>query len=160
MSMRLRTQEKTAAMPRIAPAQSGLLQRKCACGNHAMSGACDECAHKKNELQRRADRRVESFEVPQIVHEVLRSTGRPLDAQTRAFMEPRFGHYFGNVRVHTDARATASAGEVGAIAYTVGRDLVFGDGHFDPTTNEGQSLRRRRPGAIVTGNFQSGIGEG
>ena len=55
-------------------------------------------------------------------------------------MEAKFGHYFGSVRVHTDARAAASAGAVGAIAYTVGRDVGFGHGHFDPTTNEGQSL--------------------
>ena len=40
---------------------------------------------------------------PQIVHEVLASPGQPLDTGTRAFFEPRFGHDFSNVRVHTDA---------------------------------------------------------
>src|SRR5258708_11313667 len=64
--------------------------------------------------------------VPPIVHEVLNSSGQPLDASTRAFMEPRFGHDFSRVRVHSDPRATDSAREVNALAYTVGRDVVFG----------------------------------
>ena len=39
--------------------------------------------------------------VPPIVHDVLRSGGRPLDPAPRAFMEPRFGHDFSQVRAHT-----------------------------------------------------------
>jgi len=42
---------------------------------------------------------IPSSNVPPIVHDVLRSPGRPLDASTRAFMEPRFGHDFKEVRV-------------------------------------------------------------
>jgi|GEM_PF-1782663 len=66
-----------------------------------------------------------SSNVPPIVHEVLRSPGRPLDAATRAFMEPRFGHDFSRVRVHEDTRAAESARAVNALAYTMGRDIVF-----------------------------------
>jgi hypothetical protein len=44
-------------------------------------------------------------------------------------MEPRFGHDFSNVRVHTDAKAAESARAVNALAYTVGRDVVFGPGY-------------------------------
>ncbi len=47
--------------------------------------------------------------VPPIMHEVLRSPSQPLDSGTRAEMEPRFGHDFGQVRVHTSARAASSA---------------------------------------------------
>ncbi len=78
--------------------------------------------------------------VPPIVHEVLRSPGQPLDPATRAFMEPRFGHDFGPVRVHTDARAAQSAQSVNALAYTVGRDVVFDAGQYAPHTREGKSL--------------------
>src|SRR5205823_1492835 len=53
--------------------------------------------------------------------------GQPLDTSTRAFMEPRFGHDFSKVRVHTDARAAESAGAVDALAYTVGWDVVFAE---------------------------------
>ncbi len=47
--------------------------------------------------------------VSPLVQEVLRSPGQPLDPATRAFMEPRFDHDFGHVRMHTDAKAADSA---------------------------------------------------
>jgi hypothetical protein len=65
---------------------------------------------------------------PPIVHDVLGSSGRPLDAGIRSEMEPRFGHDFGRVRVHSDAAAAASARAVQARAYTVGRHIVLGEG--------------------------------
>ena len=42
---------------------------------------------------------------PPSVDMMLSSTGQPLDAATRSFFEPRFGHDFSQVRVHTDAKA-------------------------------------------------------
>jgi hypothetical protein len=60
----------------------------------------------------------------------LRSPGQPLDTATRQFFEPRFGRDFSQVRVHTNARAAESARAVNALAYTVGRDIVFGAGQF------------------------------
>jgi hypothetical protein len=46
-------------------------------------------------------RRQHPMSAPPIVHEVLRSPGQPLDAETRAFMEPRFGHHFGSISVQS-----------------------------------------------------------
>lgn len=63
---------------------------------------------------------------PPAVRSVLAAPGRPLDAETRAFFEPRFGHNFSNVRVHTDATAAESAAAVGAHAFTVGQHIVMG----------------------------------
>jgi len=77
---------------------------------------------------------------PAIVHDVLRSPGQPLDAATRAFMEPRFGHDFGAVRVHVDAPAAASARAVNALAYTVGSDIAFAEGRYAPHTRPGAQL--------------------
>src|SRR5215213_9005125 len=48
-------------------------------------------------------------DVTPIAQAGLQSSGQPLDAETRAFMEPRFGHDFSKVRVHTDALAEKSA---------------------------------------------------
>lgn len=81
-----------------------------------------------------------AFDAPAAVHEALDSPGRPLDAQTRSFMESRFGHDFGRVRVHTDDRAAESASAVGASAYTVGSDVVFARGSYAPSTTEGRRL--------------------
>jgi hypothetical protein len=77
---------------------------------------------------------------PPIVHDVLRSSGRPLDAATCAFFEPRFGHDLSQVRVHTDGKAAESARAVKALAYTVGHDIVFDRGAYDPTSADGRSI--------------------
>jgi hypothetical protein len=82
----------------------------------------------------------EPSEVPPIVHEVLRSPGQPLNKATRDFFEPRFGHDFSEVRVHTDSRAAESARAVNALAYTVGRHIVFGMGQHLPATSAGHEL--------------------
>jgi len=55
-------------------------------------------------------------------------------------MEPRFGHDFTNVRVHSDPSAAESARAVGALAYTVGRDVVFGSGQYAPQVGRGREL--------------------
>jgi hypothetical protein len=77
---------------------------------------------------------------PGSVDAVLRSAGRPLDADTRAFVEARFGRDFSGVQVHADPAAQQSARDVNAHAYTVGRHIVFGAGRFAPQTTEGRRL--------------------
>lgn len=72
--------------------------------------------------------------------ESLPSVGEPLSASTRAFFEPRLGHDFSRVRVHTDERATKSARAMNALAYTVGNDVVFKAGHYQPDTDTGRKL--------------------
>ena len=122
-------------------ARPHLLQRKCACGGTpGLPGECDGCRKKRLILQRSSDDQAERSTVPPIVQGVLRSPGQPLDAATRAFMEPRFGHDFSRVRVHTDARAAESARAVDALAYTVGRGVVFGAGQYAPGTISGRRL--------------------
>jgi hypothetical protein len=91
-------------------------------------------------LQRAAINSSPNHEVPSLVFDVLQSPGQSLDIHTRAFMEPRFQHEFGDVRVHTDAKAAESARAVNALAYTVGRDIVFGEGQYLPHTVSGQKL--------------------
>lgn len=78
--------------------------------------------------------------MPEVVHEVLRSSGQPLDGTTRSFMESRFDRDFSGVRVHTDSGAAESAGAVGALAYTVGQHIVFGQQQYAPRTLAGQHL--------------------
>ncbi len=83
---------QTQAPVSFTPVGSGLLQRKCECGNHTTAGGeCGECARKKGISQSKITLQNEQAAVPPIVHEVLGSPGQPLDAETRNFMEPRFG---------------------------------------------------------------------
>jgi hypothetical protein len=67
-----------------------------------------------------------------IVARGIRGGGQALDEATRTFMESRFSRDFADVRVHTDAGAADSARAVDALAYTSGRDIVFGDGQYTP----------------------------
>lgn len=66
---------------------------------------------------------------PPIVHDVLRSSGHPIDPDTRGPFERQFGHDFSSVRVHTGERAAASAAAISALAYAVGNHIVLGAGH-------------------------------
>jgi hypothetical protein len=136
-----RVAEQVMRMPDPSPAMTAPApQRKCACGGSGGgSGQCSECA-KKEELQRSAAGPAAVAEAPPIVRDVLGQPGRPLDAGTRAFFEQRMGHDLGCVRVHTDSKAAKSASDVNALAYTVGKDIVFGEGRYSPRNNEGQHL--------------------
>jgi hypothetical protein len=187
----------TSAAP-FAAAPGGVLQRKCECGNHTAGGECAACGvRREGTLQRKAVDSAEMTVAPPIVHDVLRSPGRPLQAETRDFMESRFGqdfsgvrvqsaaphlapsaltvappsdryeqeaermatqimrapaadaqpapspharYDFSQVRIHTDAKAAESARSVQALAYTVGRDIVFGEGQYAPSTAEGKRV--------------------
>jgi len=116
------------------------LQRKCACGGSAPEGECEECKEKQSVLRRKALGSDRLDEPPPVVNEALRSPGDPLDTGTRVFFERHFGHNFGGVRVHTDSLAAQSAHAVGARAYTVGNNIVFGAGQHAPATPSGRRL--------------------
>jgi hypothetical protein len=113
------------------------VRRKCACQDSGAS--CDSCKEQQGEVQRAADG-PRAAAAPAAVDSVLRSGGRPLDAATRSFMEPRFGHDFSDVRLHLGGAAEQSATDLDARAYTVGRHIVFGRGHYKPSTNTGRHL--------------------
>jgi len=139
--------------PAIAPVAHGVLQR---CSNGVECADC-RAKHEQQEgtLQRAAVNATPMPAVPPIVHDVLNSPGQPLDAATRGFMEPRFGHDFSGVRVHTDARAAESARAVNALAYTVGRNVVFGTGHYIPETFTGKKLLAHELTHVVQQNNQN-----
>ena len=127
---------------RASPVQAApvmFLQRKCACGGApGISGECEEC--QANLLQRKAVTASSLGAVPSSVSAALRAPGQPVDADTRVYMESRFGHDFSHVRVHADSGAADSARAVHAVAYTVGRDVVFAPGQYAPNTAAGRQL--------------------
>ena len=110
------------------------LQRECACG-----GTCQDCQQKQL-LQRDANGSSAAQVAPPIVHNVLRGPGAELPGATRSFMESRFGHDFGGVRVYHNDGAAASARAVSANAYTVGEKIVFNQGKYSPDSSGGRRL--------------------
>lgn len=70
----------------------------------------------------------------------LKGGGKPLPASTRAFFEPRFGRNFSDVRIHTGLAASDTAKTINAEAFTMGKDVVFGQGRYSPHTGNGKNL--------------------
>ena len=84
---------------------------------------------------------LEEQQEPSLVKDVVGSGGgSPLDKDTRGFMESRLGSDFSDVRVHTDAKAHDSARSVQAYAYTVGSDVVFQSGKYEPESDSGKRM--------------------
>ncbi|HTB80274.1 MAG TPA: DUF4157 domain-containing protein [Opitutaceae bacterium] len=98
--------------------------------------------------------------LPTGVAQTLRSAGEPLDAATRAQMEPRFGQDFSRVRVFRGAQAEHSAEAVNARAYTVGSNLVFGAGQYAPGSSAGQRLLAHELAHVVQQGRTSGAAGG
>jgi hypothetical protein len=126
------------SVPR-SPFSSAALRRK-----SARDGAADVEegieGHEKCLTQGEAARRPDSRGVPSIARAVLRAQGLPLEPALRSDMAARFGYDFGRVRVHADSRAAAAAQSVRARAYTVGSEIVFGQGQYQPETRAGRWL--------------------
>jgi len=113
--------------------------RKCEAGGAALYPTCEKIPERPMEIQRAPiSSNDSSGRSPPALAGL--GAGRPLDGTTRAFFERRFDHDFGRVRVHADARAARTAAGLGARAFTVGRDVVFGAGAWAPDTPLGQRL--------------------
>lgn len=101
--------------------------------------------------------------ISHIVNDVLKSSGYSLDAETKSQMDLRFNYDFSKVRIHTDAKAAESANMMNARAYTVGQNIVFGNGQYNPRTNKGlrllaheltHVLQTPNPGLDISTSFQ------
>lgn len=149
----LQTEPRGTALQRISAEEeeemvqtkpvADIIQRKCA--------ACEE----EEKLQRQ-EMEEEEEETLQTKHESggvpavtpslqsginrLREGGAYLPKSTRAFMEPRFGHDFTDVKIHTNPQAADLAQKVNARAFTVGHDIFFNQGEFRPNTSSGKQL--------------------
>jgi len=75
------------------------------------------------------------------VKEVVgRGGGTPLEPAVRQRMEASFGTDFSDVRVHAGGTAAASAQAVDAHAYTVGNEIVLGDGQTPGSASHERTL--------------------
>ena len=138
-----------ARAPRQALSPPKTRHGHCACG-----GVCPRCArahgdHHEHEADRVAERvmrkpqpseNAPTMPPTQPRMDSVRSGGKPLPEASRRFFEPRFGADFSRVRIHDNDSAAASAESLHARAFTLGNEIVFGAGQFDPATRQGQSL--------------------
>jgi hypothetical protein len=76
---------------------------------------------------------------PRAVQNQLRG-GQPLGSGVKARMESAFGYDFSRVRVHHDANAAHLSTNLNARAFTVGSDIAFGAGEYQPGTLVGDAI--------------------
>jgi hypothetical protein len=112
----------------------------CGCG-----GSCGDCGDEEPSPARAAALSGapvfdEADSAERDVRQVMATPASPLDARTRSFFEHRWGAQLGGVRVHTGPDAARSASALGAHAYTVGEDIVFGDADYRPGSEHGRRL--------------------
>src|SRR6185436_11490750 len=125
------------ALPHVSPAPTPLIQRACAGG---CGGTCPDCEDEELGLiQRQAGPDGTGLPVASRAL-VPGGSGQPLDASTRADLEPRLGRDLGGVCVHTDAAAAEAAKALRAEAFTVGQDIYFAAGRYQPGSPAGQRL--------------------
>lgn len=68
------------------------------------------------------------------------TTGRPLDTSVRRSMEGAFGADFSSVRMHVGGGADRLNADLGARAFTTGRDVFVRAQDYRPATRAGQEL--------------------
>jgi hypothetical protein len=123
---------------RVAEQVLQMKEASCACG-----GSCTHCKDKKKNLvQRKATVSSSQRSADEVNENILSymGSGQPLDTATLGFMEPRFGHSFRNVSVHADEQAGVAARTIGARAFTLGHNVVFGAGEYEPHSPKGRTL--------------------
>jgi Domain of unknown function (DUF4157) len=69
-----------------------------------------------------------------------RGTGRPLDRYVSSTLETGLGESLSDVWVHTGDGAAALARAVSARAFTVGSDIFFAKGEYQPHSSGGREL--------------------
>jgi uncharacterized protein DUF4157 len=85
----------------------------------------------------------------------LQGHGAMMDHGTRSFMEQRFARDFSHVRIHHGPTATRLAQSVNALAFTVGRDVVFGEGQYVPQSLPGWRMLAHELAHVVQQGGQS-----
>lgn len=79
-------------------------------------------------------------QVPAIVGDTLRSPGQALDGPSRDYFEPRFGHDFSQVRIHSDEQAARSTRALQARAYAAGNHIAVDSGRTTVGSDDGRHV--------------------
>src|SRR5215204_4097145 len=128
----MRTPDKAAKAIAKHASSPDTIHRKC--------GECDEQEEKTIQRKPLSLSGSSSAQTPGHVGSAIGSGGQQLDFQTRNFFEPRLGYDLSGVRVHTGSSGSESARAVDARAYTLGNNIVFGSGEYDPLSDGGKHL--------------------
>jgi len=103
---------------------------------------CQACEEKDKFVHRKENSTATTAHSNQLSNYIssLSSSGQPMSKESRSFFEPKFGHDFSNVKLHTDGVAAKSAQSINALAYTTGNNIVFNSGQYSPESERGKRL--------------------
>ncbi|MFQ4136450.1 DUF4157 domain-containing protein [Nodosilinea sp. PGN35] len=121
------------------PAQTKLLQRQAEGEEPAQAKPLQRQPEDETAQAKGSDATTVSPAVESSI-QAMRGGGRPLPDETRSFYETRMGYDLSGVRIHADANANDVATHLNAQAFTLGQDVFFGAGRYEPQTNSGKWL--------------------
>ena len=93
-------------------------------------------------------------EITNQINKVRSSEGSSLDNATRDFLEPKLGYDLSDVRIHTGEMAARSAPSLNSLAYTIGNDVIFGEGQYEPYSEKGKKLLAHELTHVVQQDYQ------
>ena len=117
---------------------------------------CAQCAAEEEKTLRRKS----ASPAPASNHDAnaaaasLATGGTGLSPQQRAYFEPRFGRDLSGVRLHLGDAAGAAAAQVNARAFTLGNDIAFAQGEFNPETRAGRHLLAHELAHVVAAEIR------
>ncbi|MCE7991875.1 MAG: DUF4157 domain-containing protein [Roseivirga sp.] len=97
----------------------------------------------EEDIQTKPEKSTDNTTASTYVESIIQTTqghGSPMAKSTRAEMENGIGADFSSVRIHTDSSAIKMNQEMGARAFTTGRDVYFNTGEYRPETKSGKQL--------------------
>jgi Domain of unknown function (DUF4157) len=106
---------------------------------------CDQCEKeeklhaKTDRIQFDGDRAIVSSQIESSI-QAQRGSGNDMDPITKTAMESSFGADFSSVKIHTDSTAVQMSRDLNAHAFTVGNDIFFNEGRYQPQTKWGAGL--------------------
>ncbi|MBD8082293.1 eCIS core domain-containing protein [Chryseobacterium caseinilyticum] len=141
--------EKVVSQSQVSVQKSSILQSAGDLVLNKMNAVQRKCSHCEEEekVRKKPTTAISSnlnanFAPTHIENQIHDSqgSGQMMDGSTKNFMENRFGVDFSSVRIHTDSRANVMSNELNARAFTVGNDIYFKSGEYNPSQNSGRFL--------------------
>jgi Domain of unknown function (DUF4157) len=114
--------------------------------HNSIQRMCNDCEEEEqaeeNSVQRKSDS-ARDTRMPSRTESYIESLsvgGSPLSRSEAQYYEPRFGHSFSKIRVHTDEAADRAANSINARAFTLGNNIAFARGEHDFSSASGRKL--------------------
>ncbi|MDC8005361.1 DUF4157 domain-containing protein [Aureisphaera galaxeae] len=128
--------------PKSIPTTGALVQRKCTACEREEKVQKKPIAASITPMIQRQGGSGEGIASQSLTQQISsnKGSGHKMDHSTLSFMESRFGADFSGVSIHTGSQAIQMSQELNAQAFTVGNDIYFNEGKYNPSSTSGKHL--------------------